>query len=403
MELKTRYQYTYFIYPYVIENEKYKEYISSLVKNKKCELKIFNKDKDLEIYSYFLPQMRKYIFPSFDKKVDKKNINVMKLVKQTCCMFEYKLAENIQGKAGKEINGIFFDIKNIEIICFNTGICFLVIKTNIDDNKDFQNILNFNYKFRNIRAKNMAQKQFDNINIQASNFEDVKKFTDLIEELTCSSRIASDFNVDIEKFFTYSYVCLEQDDWNPSRPFSNIEYEFYKYCNVLPSGYNVGLDKINKHEDIKIIGKWEYIKLGFSKTATSLITSTVDTYNYTKLPFEYETKYLYQYIFALYKKIYLNKIVNEYKSKKDALKFRSKFLEFTKNIWIYDITDNDTGNLMQENWSNSLKLEKLYLKIKSEYDLIYKESNIDKSRKINRSILVGIVLLVIINVLNLMF
>ena len=112
---------------------------------------------------------------------------------------------------------------------------------------------------------------------------------------------------------------------------------------------------------------------------------------------------MYQYIFALYKKIYLNKIVNEYKSKKDALKFRSKFLEFTKNIWIYDITDNDTGNLMQENWSNALRLEKLYLKIKSEYDLIYKESNIDKSRKINRSILVGIALLVIINVLNLMF
>ena len=101
MELKTRYQYTYFIYPYIIENKQYKEYIASLIKNKNCELKVFDKDKDLEIYSYFLPKLRKYIFPTFDAKINKSKINASKLAKQTCCIFEYRLKEDIQGKAGK--------------------------------------------------------------------------------------------------------------------------------------------------------------------------------------------------------------------------------------------------------------------------------------------------------------
>lgn len=34
MELMTKYQYTYFIYPYLIEEENYKKYIQGLVNNK---------------------------------------------------------------------------------------------------------------------------------------------------------------------------------------------------------------------------------------------------------------------------------------------------------------------------------------------------------------------------------
>lgn len=404
MELKTRYQYTYFIYPYIIDNKKYKEYIASLIKNKNCEIKIFDKDKDLEIYSYFLPKMRKYIFPTFDMKINKTaKINVSKLAKQTCCIFDYKLKEDIQGKAGKETNGIFFDIKNIEIICFNSGICFLSIKTNVEDSKEFQNILNFNYKFRNIKAKKMAKRQFDNIKIQTNSFEDIKKFTDLVEELTCNSVAASELNIDIEKFFTYSYTCLEQESWNSNNPFSNIEHEFYKYCNVLPSVYNLNLDKISKNEDIETISKWEYIKIGFSKTGSCLLTSAVDTYNYTKLPFNFEKKYLYQYIFLLYKKIYLNKLNYDYIKEKKSTKLRKKFLEFTQNIWIYEITSNDIGSLMYKNWSKVLELDKTYFNIKNEYDLIYKESNLDKTSKVNRSILLGLVIVLIINILNIIF
>ena len=41
MELKTKYQYTYFIYPYLIEENNYKNYLYKLLKNKNCKLKVF--------------------------------------------------------------------------------------------------------------------------------------------------------------------------------------------------------------------------------------------------------------------------------------------------------------------------------------------------------------------------
>ena len=53
MELKTKYQYTYFIYPYVIKENKFTKYLLKLLKDKNCELKMFKKENDLSLYSYF--------------------------------------------------------------------------------------------------------------------------------------------------------------------------------------------------------------------------------------------------------------------------------------------------------------------------------------------------------------
>ena len=35
MELMTKYEYTYFIYPYIIDEKKYNSYLQKLLKNKK--------------------------------------------------------------------------------------------------------------------------------------------------------------------------------------------------------------------------------------------------------------------------------------------------------------------------------------------------------------------------------
>ena len=44
MELKPKYQYTYFIKPFYIEGEKYESYLINILKNKKMSLKIWEKD-----------------------------------------------------------------------------------------------------------------------------------------------------------------------------------------------------------------------------------------------------------------------------------------------------------------------------------------------------------------------
>ena len=42
MEQKIKYQYTYFIYPYIIDANKYNKYMLKLIKNPKCKLKTFD-------------------------------------------------------------------------------------------------------------------------------------------------------------------------------------------------------------------------------------------------------------------------------------------------------------------------------------------------------------------------
>ena len=129
MELKTKYQYTYFIHPYIVDNKKYNKYILKLLKDKRCELKIFEKEKDLNIYNYFLPNFRNFIFPTFNLRGEElknfkklKNENKTKILsKHNVCCFNYNLAENIKGKVEKDA-GIFFKVDKIELICFNTGI-----------------------------------------------------------------------------------------------------------------------------------------------------------------------------------------------------------------------------------------------------------------------------------------
>ena len=160
MELKTKYEYTYFIYPYVIKESKYLKYLMKLLKDKNCELRIFKKDKDMDIYSFFSHRTREYMFETFNySKIKIKQLEELPLetkaailARNGCTMFEYTIPRDIQGKV-QEKNGIFFKIPKVEIICFNTGICFLCVKTNIEDSDKFSDLLNFNYKFRDINQE----------------------------------------------------------------------------------------------------------------------------------------------------------------------------------------------------------------------------------------------------------
>ena len=52
MELKTNYQYTYFIHPFVINENKYQKYLLKLLKDKRFNLKIFQRSKDVELYKF---------------------------------------------------------------------------------------------------------------------------------------------------------------------------------------------------------------------------------------------------------------------------------------------------------------------------------------------------------------
>ena len=329
MELKTNYQYTYFILPYVIKEGRYQKYLLKLLKDKEFKLKTFQKEKDFKMYQYFLPKTRDFLFSSFslgNSKIKKledlpDETKSAILSKYSCNIFEYNLKRDIQGKIEAKLgnereskgenqvkfedkSGIFFTIGKIEIICFETGICFLVIKTNIEDDYNFENVLNFNYKFKDINNEVAKLDGYDNIRLQTNSFSSAETFKDFVRKITGANLEAMKLDIDTERFLTYSYVCIDQEAWNSNTNFDDINHYYIKYANILPADNSRKLEG----EKITTVSRWKYAKLALSKLGVMLFSSSEDMNNYTILPDEFENQYLYTYILNLYKKIYLKKI-----------------------------------------------------------------------------------------------
>ena len=404
MEIKTRYQYTYFIYPYVIEEKNYSKYLLKLLKDKKCTMKKFDIAKDLSIYQNFLPNIRKFMFWSFNyTKQQMRELesldNELKaniLSKYPCTMFDYNIKQNVQGKVQNE-DGIYFDITKVELICFNTGICFLLFKTIIDgENNKFSDVVNFNYKFRDITSKADELKEFENIKIQTSIFKDSKDIIKFIKDITGNTSLAEDLNIDQERFITYSYACISQEDWNDNVEIKTIEKLFFKFFKVLPAHKELNdiitEDYFNKPPNSK------YIKYGFSNVGTALLTSDIAVDNYTKLPFRFENEQLYLYILCLYKKFYLAK-VNYELDRKDC---QQEFLSFTKNFLIEEISNDETESCLEKNWSEKLDIDRMFNKIKNKYDMLYKSTNVEKT-KIKQNIIILILIVIMLTILYALF
>lgn len=413
MELKTKYQYTYFIHPYIVDETKYGKYILKLFRDKKSSFKIFEKEKDLDIYNFFLPHIRNYAFPTFEfrdvKLRDFNNLSVeakSKIVsKQSVACFDYNLAEDIQGKMGEE-DGIFFSIAKIQIICFNTGICFLAIKTHLEDSENFADLLDFNYRFKTINSEFSSLKDYENIKIQTDVFNDVKDITELIAQITGISE--KKFNNKKEElsnsqFFTYSYACIENDKWNEKNEFLGIENEFYKYANALPSTYLADFNKTNLEQNLHIIDKFKYSKMSLTKTCANVICSGIDTFNYTKLPHSYENEYFYTYILTLYQKMFLRKLNADFKEYNKISNMRMKFIKFTKQIWEKEITVDDTGSLYYKTVKKTLELDELYDEIKTKYEVVYKDLNIEKNNSYYSIIIILLIFSLIFNTINILF
>ncbi len=401
MELKTKYQYTYFIYPYIIDEENYSNYMYKLLKNKQCKLKVFEQEKYPGMYNYFLPRIQEYMFWTFDLRKDKikelENMNLRTksaiLSKYHCNIFEYQLKKDMQAKVGEK-NGIFFDIEKIELICFNSGICFMLLKTVLPQVSNFSDVLNFNYKFREINSVNNHLKDYENIKIQTGKFKDTKELTEFIKEIAGDNIEAKKINVQTDKFITYSYTCIDQSTWNEEM----VKKEFAKYVNLYPETKQDTDKRIDKSINLD-----KFKKCGFSNTSMVLLTTDVNIENYTKILYKYENEYLYTFILNLYKKIYLKKINYELSKKRKFELVKNKFIDFTSDIWIEEITNDDYGQKIDKTIKESLKTEETFIKLKSKYDVLYKDYNLEKTNKSSKYILRITFLLLIINIIILIF
>lgn len=397
MGLKTKYQYTYFIYPFVVKESKYTKYLLKMLKDEHTHLKIFEKEKDLQIYQYFLPKVSEFMFSSFyftKEKLKKledlpQDTKAALLSEQPCTIFEYHLNKDPQGKIQE--NSIFFKIQKIEIICFKTGICFLTMKTNIEDSNDFADVLNFNYKFKDI-PKGELGIGGDNIHLQTDVFSDMSKLSEFIESITSSKVETLKLDVDTQRFLSYSYVCVDQQSWGAQKDFENIEQSYIKFSNFLALDNNIHYE--NNPTDT--YSKWKYAKIGVSKQGVSLFASDADMNNYTVLPHDFEGVYLYTYILNLYKKIYLKKLELEFRKGENANKLRKKFIEFTKKLWVQEVTDDEVGTWLNQKLIRTLEIDRLYAELKNQYDVIYKNMRVEKNTRVTLGLIfiLGITLLI---------
>ncbi len=399
MELKTSYQYTYFIYPFAIKEQNYKKYVINLINNKNFEIKMFDAFKDVELYRYFVPSVKENMFQDFS--FSKEKINKLKnfsnkrlekeLLKQKCLIFNYRLKEQIKGKTGEQ-DGIFFTIPKIELICFNTGICFLAIKTCLTDTDEFSDILNFNYKFENISFENKNIKKLDNIKIQSDMFGTMKQFIDIIDQITGKKVQSKKLNIDENMFLIYSYVCVKSNYWNEEKGFENIENEYIKLAEIKPNDVNINID----YDKLSILSNASFMKIRATSRSVALICSEADKYNYTILPEVYENQYLYTYLLTLHQKFYLNKINLEFR--RHPQKTIKKFLKFCDEIWISEMTSDSFGEKIYKRFREKLNLEEIFIHAKNKYDIAYKELKIEKNDKINK---ISIILMLICLLLGL--
>ena len=395
MGLKTKYQYTYFIYPFVVKENKYNKYIMKMLRNEQVKLKIFKKEADLKIYQYFLPKVSEFMFSSFGftknkiKKLEElpDDTKAALLSEYPCVVFEYNLEKDTQGKV--QDKGIFFRIPKMEIICFNTGICFLAMKTNIDGKYEFGDVLNFNYKFKNIPKGEMTLGG-SNIHLQTDVFEDMSRLNEFVSNITGSKVETLKLDIDTQKFLAYSYICIDKGSWGEKSNFLNVEQSYIKFSEFQRFDNVKILNKDNENS----FEKWKYAKISVNKEGVSLFSSDEDINNYTILPHDFEGVYLYTYILNLYKKIYLKKLEAEFRKGQHIKKTCKKFIEFTKKLWVQEVTDDEVGTWINQRLIKVLEIDRLYKEIKNQYDVLYKNMRIE----INFKVMMGLILLLIFTI-----
>ena len=282
-------------------------------------------------------------------------------------------------------------------MCFKNGICFLLMKTNIENSQSFLDVLNFNYKFREIKRNDKITNNFDKIYLQTDSFSSMSKLTEFIESITGSKFETLKLDIDTEKFYAYSYVCVDGQGLENQESFEDLDYYFDKFSNFLSAD---NIETIKQKKKVTF-SEWKYAKFGISKHGVTLFTSDNEMNNYTVLPDTFENEYLYTYILNLYKKITLKKLENEFENIPNIKKSRKKFIDFVKNIWIQELTSEEIGSILNLEINKVLETDRLYYEVKNKYDIFYKEYNIEKNKKLTILLIIILSLLLIVELLKL--
>ena len=101
--------------------------------------------------------------------------------------------------------------------------------------------------------------------------------------------------------------------------------------------------------------------------------------------------------------MFLKKLNSDFKEYETISKMHSKFVNFTKQIWEKEITLEDTGSLYYKTIKKTLELDDLYEEIKTKYEIVYKDLNIEKNNSYYSIIIILLIFSLIFNTVNILF
>lgn len=199
------------IYPYIIDNKRLSGYYEILMDDK-YKLRIFNKKKDKEIYDTFLPMIKEYMFWTFNMN-NKTEFNEFKNdLKGTIC-------------ANYECN--IFEKKGSTVICFGTGICFVIT----DDKKEVSKLVKYKEK-KKMKEINLSEDTEYNITTE----KETMLYTYILE------------------LYKIIYLNIIQKEIKNPNTFEKARNKFVKFTEEI---FNVEIsDKFDEKEK-KQIEKWE--------------------------------------------------------------------------------------------------------------------------------------------------
>ena len=108
---------------------------------------------------------------------------------------------------------------------------------------------------------------------------------------------------------------------------------------------------------------------GFSKESGVVLVSDKEKYNITRMPYNFEKRYLYMLLLAFYQRISLINFSQDLvkKDKSMARTLTNKFTKFTHFSWFSQITNSEHGMDIWQNWIKAFELRELFDEVHKEY------------------------------------
>ncbi len=408
MDLNAVSHYSYFIHPIIISADRRKAFLGRLLADKAWRFNAGRNEVDANTQAYFLPYVKKLLFPtvywssqfhaSFEKMDLKRQTEIVNRLPSAS--FDLRLDHSKLGKGPFTRDNLGVEITRITLFCFESGITFLVIKT-VLDSKDVLHagdVLDFNHKFRTLNPRYLKKQKTDGLFIRNTGFGRPGELSSFISNLLSGFEDLETENVYFDRLFTYSYLCLDESEWNDEKPFERLLNEFGKFQHVLPSDYGAEFEPTYMDRKGSTYRRWKYSITGFSRESCVVLASAKEAFNRKKLPEFFETLYFHIFLLAFYQRISLIRFSEELTNAENIRveEMKRRFTRFTHFSWFSQITNSEHGMDLWKKWQDTFDLEIQFDEVQKEYEEYYEYKVAKGQERIN-------ILLIIIYVVSIFF